>query len=125
MLANAPVYASLPTTDLARSRGFYEHTLGLKVEPEEEEGALTFRAGGGTLLLVYQRPPSRAEHTVAFFVVEDFDRAFSGLRERGVVFEDYDMPELKTENGVATSPDGKRVAWFKDPDGNILGLFEK
>ena len=125
MLANAPVYASLPTTDLARSRGFYEHTLGLKVEPEEEEGAMTFRAGGGTVLLVYQRPPSRAEHTVAFFVVDDFDRTFAGLRERGVVFEEYDMPELKTENGVARRSDGKRVAWFKDPDGNILGLFEK
>ncbi len=125
MLANAPVYASLPTTDLARSRGFYEHTLGLKAEPEEEEGALTFRAGGGTVLLVYQRPPSRAEHTVAFFVVDDFDRVFAGLRERGVVFEEYDMPELTTENGVARRSDGKRIAWFKDPDGNILGLFEK
>ena len=125
MLANAPVYASLPTTDLARARGFYEHTLGLKAEPEEEEGAMTFRAGGGTVLLVYQRPPSPAEHTLAFFVVDDFDRTFAGLRERGVVFEEYDMPELKTEDGVAARSDGKRVAWFKDPDGNILGLFEK
>jgi len=66
-----------------------------------------------------------AEHTLAFFVVDDFDRTFAGLRERGVVFEEYDMPELKTENGVAARSDGKRTAWFKDPDRNILGLFEK
>jgi catechol 2,3-dioxygenase-like lactoylglutathione lyase family enzyme len=123
MLANAFVYASLPTTDLARSRGFYEGTLGLAVEAEGPD-YLTYRAGGDTRLFVYSRPPSRAEHTVANFVAGDFDRAIAGLRERGVALQEYDMPDLQTEGGVLTTPEG-RLAWFEDPDGNILGLFER
>jgi len=123
MLANAPVYPSLPTTDLGRARRFYEETLGLPVE-YEGPGEVRYRAGGGAMLFLYERPPSRAEHTVAVFVVDDFDRTIAGLRERGISLQDYDKPDLKTEAGVFTGPDGGRAAWFEDPDGNVLGLFE-
>jgi hypothetical protein len=88
-------------------------------------GRVVYRVGGGTMLSLYGRPPSPAEHTAAFFVVEDFDRTLAALRARGLVLRDYGLPHVKTENGVLVSPNVGRRAWFEDPDGNVLGLFEQ
>jgi catechol 2,3-dioxygenase-like lactoylglutathione lyase family enzyme len=133
MLANAPVYVSLPTTDLVRARYFYETTLGLPIaavggpEPGNPDlrGRVVYRAGGGTMLSLYERPPSRAEHTAAFFVVDDFDQTIAELRARGLVLQDYDLPHIKTQDGVLGPSNAGRRAWFHDPDGNVLGLFEQ
>jgi catechol 2,3-dioxygenase-like lactoylglutathione lyase family enzyme len=122
MLANARVCADVPTADLKRARRFYEETLGLKVARSEERRGVYYKAGGGTMLNLYERPQSAAEHTVATFLVENLDKVMSDLRKRGVSFEDYDEPDLKTENGVYSDDTGFKVAWFKDPDGNTLGL---
>src|SRR6266404_863512 len=113
MLANAPVYPTLPTTDLQRSREFYEKNLGLRVEKESSQGIL-YKAGKNTLLYVYQRPPSKAEHTLASFDVEDIESAIDELTQKGVTFEHYDFPGLKTnEKGIADSDEeGVRGAWF-------------
>jgi catechol 2,3-dioxygenase-like lactoylglutathione lyase family enzyme len=121
VLTDARITAIVPTTDLARAREFYGGTLGL-----EETGASApgpeaiYRCGGGTLLEVYERPTAGdAQHTLASWEVDDVRAAVDDLRGRGVRFEDYDMPEIKTEDGVATSG-SFQAAWFRDPDGNIL-----
>lgn len=121
MLTDAPVYASLPTTDLARTRRFYEEALGLAVADLTAD-SVSYRAGKETALFIYERPASRAEHTVAFFTVDDLPATVAGLRERGVAFIDYDRPDLKTSDGIF-SGSGMLAAWFEDPDGNVLGLF--
>jgi catechol 2,3-dioxygenase-like lactoylglutathione lyase family enzyme len=123
MLSDAQIAPTLPSTDLARSRSFYEEVLRLTPEWQGEEEVL-YRSGGGSRLLVYERPPSQAEHTLASFFVDDLDAEMADLRGRGVTFEEYDFPGLKTVEGVADGPEGMRAAWFKDPDGNILALTQ-
>jgi predicted enzyme related to lactoylglutathione lyase len=74
------------------------------------------------MIYIYQRAPTRADHTVAAFDVADIEAEMRQLRSKGVQFEEYDMPGIKTVNGVATMPDGDKAAWFKDTEGNILAL---
>jgi catechol 2,3-dioxygenase-like lactoylglutathione lyase family enzyme len=125
MLASALVCATLPTTDLRRARRFYGESLGLPEADFGVEGGVFYRAGQGTMFRVYERPPATAEHTVAVFLVQNLEQEMSELRSRGVSFEEYDLPGLKTENGVYTDEQsGFKGSWVKDPDGNILGLTE-
>jgi catechol 2,3-dioxygenase-like lactoylglutathione lyase family enzyme len=125
MLTNAPVAAVLPTTALDRAREFYEQRLGLKPADEpmqEEPGAVLYECGGGTRLLVYERATAGdSEATSAAFRVDDLEGTVEALRGNGVVFEEYDLPGIKTENGIAVLGELK-TAWFKDPDGNILAI---
>jgi len=126
MLTNSAVYPTLPTTDLKRSKDFYTNKLGLQVDHESANGIL-YKAGADTKLYVYQRPPSTAEHTLASFDVEDIEKTIDELTEKGISFEHYDFPGLKTnDKGIADSEEeGGRGAWFKDPDGNILAIFQR
>ncbi|MEA2268998.1 MAG: hypothetical protein QOC64_1608 [Solirubrobacteraceae bacterium] len=123
MLADARVEATVPALDLGRARRFYEGTLGLRAAGSHvSDRDLIFECGGGTRLFVYERPiTSGAAHTLAHFVVDDVEATVRALRERGVTFEDYDLPELKTVDGVAAAGD-KKFAWFHDVDGNVIGL---
>ena len=78
--------------------------------------------GRAISLLVYERPSAgTAEHTLAHFIVADLDATVQELRGRGVTFEEYDLPEIRTVDGIATFDDF-RAAWFRDPDGNIIAL---
>jgi catechol 2,3-dioxygenase-like lactoylglutathione lyase family enzyme len=121
MLADHLIGAVVPVTDLERARRFYSDTLGLKIEDESESG-LTFSAGAGTQLFAYPTPHAgKAQHTLAGWMVTDLASEMEELRGRGVTFEDYDTPEIKTADGVFEI-DGFRGAWFKDPDGNILSI---
>ena len=121
MLGNARVGAIIPVSDRGRAIDYYTNTLGLTVEQETGDDVL-FGAGGDTLLGIYQTPyAGKAEHTLAAFMVDDLDATMAAMRERGVTFEEYDLPGLKTENAVGVL-DGERGAWFKDPDGNILSI---
>lgn len=126
MLSNAMVYPTIPAVDLNRARKFYEGTLGLKVVMEDPSPAITFQAGGNCLLYVYQRGMTKADHTVLEFQVENLEAEVKELRSKGVKFEEYDMPQMgiKTVNGIATMKDGTKGSWFKDTEGNILGLGE-
>ncbi len=127
MLVNALVCATLPTTDLERAKRFYGEKLGLTESHIGVEGGAFYKASGGTMFRVYQRPPEHtaAQHKVAVFLVEDLEKEMSELRRRGVSFEEYDLPHLKTENGVYTDErSGFKGSWMKDPDGNILGLTQ-
>jgi catechol 2,3-dioxygenase-like lactoylglutathione lyase family enzyme len=119
MLGNAQVAALLPTTDIEAAKDFYQNKLGLKLLPIEN-GPVVFEAGDGTTLEVYPRSePSKAEHSVAAFRVTDIASVIAELEGKGVVFEDYEG----TVNHVMEYGPTK-LAWLKDPDGNILSLSE-
>ena len=122
MLGAALVTAIIPVVDLDRAKRFYRDTLGLKPVDETDEDAI-YACGGDTTLYLYVRPPSKAEHTLAGFIVDDAEVAVQQLSAKGVQFEEYDFPGLKTVNYLAEMG-GCRAAWFKDPDGNILSLCE-
>jgi predicted enzyme related to lactoylglutathione lyase len=123
MLSNAPVTPTLPATDINRAKQFYTEKLGLKEAsvPNMPSDSAMFECGQGSKLFIYQRPPSPSQHTLAAFKVENIETEMAELRSRGVVFEEYDFPGLKTENGVADDGSSKS-AWFKDSEGNILAL---
>jgi catechol 2,3-dioxygenase-like lactoylglutathione lyase family enzyme len=125
MLADARVEATVPSTDLRRSREFYEGVLGLPPSAGHSPGVeVLYECAGGTRLLVYERGGSiLPAHTSAHFVVEDVEATVAELRGRGVRFEDYDLPEFTTRDGVATIGDLK-FAWFKDPDLNVIGIHD-
>lgn len=122
-LANSRVVATLPAADLERARRFYSEQVGLTPMAEDREGVF-FQCGNGTILGVFPtRGHSGGDHTEVGWVVDDLEGTMADLRSRGVTFEEYDMPTLKTENGVATMSIG-RGAWFKDTEGNILAITQ-
>jgi catechol 2,3-dioxygenase-like lactoylglutathione lyase family enzyme len=121
MLKESMAYATLPASDLARARAFYENKLRLApIDGGEVSGGVFFHLRD-QVLFVYETAAPRGGNTALSFVVEDLDAEMRELRDRGIVFEDYDQPGLKTEDGVAEF-EGMRVAWFKDSEGNILNL---
>ena len=125
MLGNRKASAVLCSMDLARSQEFYEQKVGLTLSPETIKNHLLFECADGTTLLVYGRPaPNKADHTQVRFWTSDVEGDVKGLAARGVTFEDYDFPTLKTVGHVATTAGIGKSAWFKDPDGNTLALFQ-
>jgi catechol 2,3-dioxygenase-like lactoylglutathione lyase family enzyme len=122
-VSRASFYATIPTADLAAARRFYEEVVGLEVAREHPTG-VAFRTGQTYLELYPTTSAGSAAHTLGTFEVEDMEAAVESLRVRGVAFEEYDLPGLRTVNGIAELPSGARVAWFKDPDGNILGIVQ-
>src|SRR4030042_6464719 len=102
MLKTAAVHPTLPAVDLKRARKFYEDKLGLKVIMEDPSPGIMLQAGKGTMLYIYQRAPTKADHTVASFAVDDIEAEVKELKAKGIKFEEYDMPGLKTVNSIAT-----------------------
>jgi predicted enzyme related to lactoylglutathione lyase len=124
MLNDNRISAVLVSTDLEAARSFYEDKVGLTLSPETIPNHLVFEAGSGTTLLIYGRPNgNQADHTQVRFWSTDIDKDVEALAARGVVFDDYDTPTFKTVNHIATTPVG-RSAWFKDPDGNTIAVFQ-
>jgi len=123
MLSNSMVAPTLPAVDLKRARKFYEEKLGLKVVMEDPSPGMMLQAGQGTMMYVYQRAATKADHTVAAFKVDNVEAEVKALKSKGVKFEEYDLPKMgiKTVNGIATMGNMKS-AWFKDTEGNILAL---
>jgi len=123
MLKNAPIVPYIPVSDVARARAFYEQKVGL--EPREEAaGGVIYQCGKGSW--VFLSPSGGAgtsKASQAFWQVEDVEAEVQALKDKGVVFEDYDMPGLKTVNGILSTP-GNKAAWFKDPDGNIMAIIQ-
>ena len=125
MIGSGRISAVLCSGDLERSREFYETKVGLALSPETIPNHLLFDCGNGTTLLVYGRPaPNAADHTQVRFWTQDVEADVHELSARGVEFEDYDFPALKTVGHVATTAGIGRSAWFRDPDGNTLALFQ-
>ena len=124
MVSTNRVSAVLCSTDLDRSREFYEGKVGLRLSPETIVNHLVFECGDGTSLLVYGRAaPSLADHTQVRFWSADIAADVNELAGRGVVFDEIEIGEMKTVDHILTSPIGKS-AWFKDPDGNTLAVFQ-
>jgi catechol 2,3-dioxygenase-like lactoylglutathione lyase family enzyme len=124
MVGDNRVPAVLVSTDLDRSRQFYENKVGLRVSAETIPNHLVFECGNGTTMLIYGRAnPNKADHTQVRFWSADVAKDVAQLVAQGVEFEEYDMPNFKTVDHIVTSPIG-RSAWFKDPDGNTIALFQ-
>ena len=122
MLAGQPIIAFVTTTNAEIARPFYEETLGLKVT-DVGPHAIVFDAGGVMLRMALTKKIEPAPYTVLGWAVTDIKATIAGLTARGVEFEDYDWFE-QDEQQVWTSPDGSKIAWFKDPDGNLLSLTQ-
>ncbi len=91
----------------------------------ETDNDLSYEAGGGTKIYLYKRGPSKADHTLAGFEVDNVETIVEELTDRGVVFEQYDIPGyLKTNQKGIAEMDTEKAAWFKDPDGNILAVSQ-
>jgi catechol 2,3-dioxygenase-like lactoylglutathione lyase family enzyme len=125
MIRNNPVSAVLVSADLETSQDFYESKVGLTLSPETIKNHLLFDCGEGTTLLIYGRGGgNKADHTQVRFWSTDIDSDVAELVARGVEFDEYDMEAFKTVDHVVTSPGIGRSAWFKDPDGNTIALFQ-
>jgi catechol 2,3-dioxygenase-like lactoylglutathione lyase family enzyme len=120
MEAATMVVATIPVSDLERSKAFYGEALGLTMLWENPVSA-RYSGGGGTELSIFRRPGTSTEHTLAHFEVTDIAGTVRELESRGVTFLDYDEGPLQTTDHVAKI--GPALgAWFHDPDGNTLGL---
>ena len=123
MLSSARTHTTLPAADLDRARRFYEETLGF-VPVDIQPAGVRYETAGGSRFLVFPssgRPSGT--HTQIGFQVDDIEAEVADLRSRGVVFETYDMPTFDTKTMIATFP-AIRSAWFKDTEGNLIGLVE-
>ena len=123
MLQKAPLYAYIPAKDVVRARKFYEQTLGF-TPTREVAGGVLYEFGGRTACFLYPTPNAgTSKASQAFWQVDDVEREVAELKARGVRFEEYDMPGLKTKDGIMTAG-GNKAAWFKDTEGNILALIQ-
>lgn len=129
MLGDGEVATRLPAQDLERARAFYAEKLGL--EPlEERPGGLRYRCGNSYFVVFQSTGAASGTHTQMGWEVADIEATMAELRARGVVFEEYDLPGLKTVNGVVTVEGnypskggvGEKGAWFRDSEGNLLGV---
>ena len=128
MLKNGRVATRLPAQDLERAKAFYAEKLGL--EPvEEREGGLRYVCAAGEFALFESAGAASGDHTQMGWEVDDIEATVRDLRARGVVFEEYDLPGLKTVDGIAdidgnypSKGSGERGAWFRDSEGNMLGI---
>ncbi|TPL05045.1 MULTISPECIES: VOC family protein [unclassified Mesorhizobium] len=125
MLENSNVTASLAVKDIAKARAFYEGTLGLS-QVDDMDGELIVYKSGDTLINVYHSQfAGTNKATAATWAVGDrIEPIVKSLRSKGITFEHYDMPGLSLEGDIHVGS-GMKVAWFKDPDGNILNLVGK
>jgi catechol 2,3-dioxygenase-like lactoylglutathione lyase family enzyme len=122
MLKDFDVVASIPVGDIERAKRWYQDKLGFTPEREHPAG-VHYRSGDTSFLLYPTQFAGTGQHTLAGWEVDDLRALIPELRQGGVVFEEYDFPGLKTEDGVADLG-SELAAWFKDSEGNILGLFQ-
>ena len=122
MLTDSRLQTLVCTTRLAEAEAFYTDILGLE-RKGTSDGALVFNVGGGDLRISPVPSLTPSEHTVLGFEVDDVEAVIAGLAERGVDFVRFDgFPH--EESGLLTTPDGSRVAWIRDPDGNLLSIVQ-
>ena len=122
MLGSSKLLATIPAVDIKRAEEFYTRVLGLSVAVRPQEGVLILEAGAGSQIMIYEREATKAEHTVATFEVKDLERVVVDLTAKGVQFEQYDFDDFKTDQRGIAKMEGARMAWLKDPEGNILAL---
>lgn len=123
MLQQSPMYAYIPAKDVSRARKFYEEKLGLTPR-EEIAGGVVYEFGRQTACFLYPTPNAgTSKASQAFWQVADIEHEVAELKRRGVKFEEYDTPEMKTRDGIVTAG-GAKAAWFKDTEGNIMAIVQ-
>jgi predicted enzyme related to lactoylglutathione lyase len=115
--------ATIPAQDLERAKAFYAEKLGL-TPTEETSQEVTYRVGDGGFVLFPSTGKPSGDHTQLGLDVDDIESAVAALRDKGVVFEEYDFPGFKTVNAIAEL-EGERGAWFKDSEGNLISLGQR
>jgi predicted enzyme related to lactoylglutathione lyase len=127
-LRGAEIAAIVPVSDIDRAVDFYGEKLGFELEIRrdhlQKNREAEFSAAGGALVVYESVAAGQSRGTVAAFRVADLESVVAALRERGIVFEEYDTPDLKTEGGIGRIGD-LLAAWCKDPDGNIIAIEER
>jgi len=124
MLEASKAFSGFSANDIEKAKEFYGKTLGLKVS--ESHGLLMLHLAGDNNVLIYPKPNHvPATFTVLNFPVKDVDQAVDELTKRGVRFEIYDLPDIKTDKKGIMRGKGPTIAWFKDPAGNILSVLEQ
>ena len=124
MFANRNATAMIPAKDLDRAKKWYEEKLGLKPADDMGEMGAIYKLAGVKAFLYVSQYAGTAGHTILTFDSPDLVADMAKLREKGVTFLDYDLPDLKTVNGVVDWGEGIKTSWTKDSEGNILGLSE-
>ena len=127
MLKDTKAFSSFSVDDIQRAKEFYDHTLGLEVSEAYNGQLLEFHVANGMKVLIY--PTSKhtpATFTILNFPVDNLEQTMEELAERGVHFEIYNEGDVETDaRGISSSVDGPKIAWFKDPAGNILSILEQ
>ncbi|WP_020640330.1 VOC family protein [Amycolatopsis balhimycina] len=126
MLSNVRIEARIPTQDLARARRWYAEKLGLEAV-EEREGGLRYEGASGVFCLYASAGVSDGSFTQVAFYVDDLEATVAVLRERGVVFEEYEGMRggiMEIDGNYPSKGSGERAAWFRDSEGNLIGLAE-
>ena len=128
MLVDAEIAAIVPVSDLDKAVDFYGDVLGLELEVRRDDLSKNreagVRAGDGTLVVYESVAAGQSRGTLAAFRVTDLDSVVAALRGRGAALEEYVLPDLKTENAIATIGD-LRASWARDPDGNIIAFEQR
>ena len=125
-LSDGKVEAVVAVSDIDKAKEFYEGKLGLSGGKDGDDGGTTYACGGGTSIHIYPSPDNAGKSgaTLAAFVLDDVEGTVDDLAGSGVEFEQYGDPLNTNEKGIATM-EGSSIAWFKDPDGNILAVGEQ
>lgn len=123
LLTDGRVEAALPCQDFERAKNWYKDKLGLAPNREDPEGAYFDCADGTKFFLFPSSGKASGDHTQIGFNVADIEAEVADLQSRGVKFEEYDFPQLKTVNGIADMG-GERAAWFKDSEGNLIAVTQ-
>ncbi len=126
MFKNTKAFSSFSVKDLQKAKEFYSKTLGLEVK-DNPMGIMELQISGSSNIMVYPKPDHEAAtFTVLNFSVDDIEKSVDELIAKGIVFEQYDEDELKTDKkGISSNPNGPKIAWFKDPAGNILSVLQQ
>jgi len=125
MFKNSKAFSGFSSNDIPKAKDFYRKVLGLEVS-EEMEGILSLHVAGGNNVIIYPKTNhAPATFTVLNFPVKNIDEAVDELTKRGVKMEIYDEGDLKTDSKGIFSGEGPKIAWFKDPAGNILSVLEE
>ena len=124
MLGKRNAVANLAVKDIDRARGFYTGTLGLKEVDQEGDDLIVLQSGDSAVSVYRSDYAGTNKATAVTWAVDDIEAEVETLKQKGVMFEHYDMPGLELEGDVHVG-EGMKVAWFKDPDGNILNIVEE
>lgn len=123
MLNRFNVATMIPAKDIEKTRRFYEDALGFSVVRENPAG-IEYRSGNSQFNLYPTQFAGTAQHTLIGWLVDDIEATVDDMVAKGIVIEHYDMPSLKTDEKGIAEMEGERAAWFKDPEGNILSLWQ-